>query len=88
MNEKDVIIMEFLDEIHPFAAPKVVIHYNLAENPDQYDVERRISGGMWSENTTANRLARLEEQGMIEIVREKGNYRKITDQGRNFLRDD
>jgi len=84
MNEKDDIILEYLDSISPSAEPPAVIYFNINRRDDEFDVSKRTDGG-FSKNTLHNRIELLEDLGLVKVVREKGRYRCITEEGRAYL---
>lgn len=76
MNEKDDIILEYLRDISPSAEPVAVIHWNLGEQNARH----------WDhKNTTRNRLEKLESAGLVESIEGTHGYRRITDQGKQWL---
>lgn len=74
MNEKDDIILEYLDEVGS-AEPPAVIHWNLEDRGADHVVR-----------TTKRRLKKLRSEGLIKIVYEDGSYHRITEKGRQYLR--
>lgn len=87
MNETDDVILEYLRDIRPSAEPPTVIHFNI-HNPRRgsLGLDARVTDGRFALNTLRNRLDRLEDVGLVEIVREKGRYRAITEDGLRYLR--
>lgn len=81
MNEKDDILLEYLQEVG-VAEPLSVIFWNLQ---DQHEVGFSI-------HTCRRRLLRLVEVGLVEIPRgadsKDTTYYRITDQGRKYLSGD
>lgn len=84
MNENDDIILEYLLKISPAAEAPTAIHFNLDRCAGELDYYKRTDGGI-SLDTVRNRIRRLEDIGLVEIVREKGKYRAITDDGEAYL---
>lgn len=87
MNEKDDIILEYLRAISPSAEPPTVIHYNIHRRADEFNLNTRTGGG-FSLDTLRNRIRRLEDIGLADVVREKGKYRAITEDGVEYLAGD
>lgn len=85
MNEKDDVILEALDYIHPVAISHTPLHWNI-ENTlrEELNVESRTGGG-FSLDTLRNRVSMLIDLGLIEVRREKGRYIAITEEGRKYL---
>lgn len=74
MNEKDDIILEYLEAVG-VAEPPAVIHWNLVETgPHEFSVR-----------TLRRRLARLSEANFVKIVNEEGRYYEIADNGLAYL---
>jgi len=85
MNEKDDIILEYLNSIAPSAEPPAVIYFNINRRSSEFNLDQRTDGG-FSLNTLRNRIDTLEDHGLVEVVREKGRYRAITEEGQAYLR--
>ncbi|MFD1515844.1 hypothetical protein [Halomarina rubra] len=79
MKPKDDVILAYLARIYPSAEPPKVIHWNL-EKTGEAD---------WVQMTTQRRLKKMEGHSppLVEIVNEKGGYRRITDAGIAKLRE-
>ncbi|WP_240471238.1 hypothetical protein [Halorubrum tropicale] len=77
MNEKDDIILEYLDDVG-VAEPPAVIHFNISRTEEVDFVEK----------TTKRRLKRLLGLGLVTLAYEKGRYYEITDEGRAYLAGD
>lgn len=86
MNEKDDVILEYLDRIYPAAEPPAVVYENLHRCDDVLDFTQRTGG--FSIDTLRNRMRRLEDVGLIDVVVKEGRYRVITEEGRQYLRGD
>ena len=85
MNEKDDIILEALDRLHPAAMSPTPLHWNIENEFSQaLNYEKRTNGG-FSLDTLRNRTERLVDLGLIEVRREKGSYLRITEEGRRYL---
>lgn len=78
MNEKDDILLEYLESIFPSAEPPKVLHYNIKSR----------SLGDWSIDTTRRRLEKLYSLALVEIPYERGKYYKLTQNGQAYLRGD
>lgn len=77
MNEKDDIILEYLEDID-VAEPPAVIHFNITRREKVSFVEK----------TTKRRLTKLLDLGLVRVAYEKGRYYEITDDGRAYLAGD
>lgn len=86
MKETDDIILEYLDDVYPSAVPPAVIHWNIHNRSEEYDLESRVRGGSFTKTTLGNRIGRLGEADLVKKVNQKAGYRKITDDGRAYLR--
>lgn len=85
MNEKDDIILEYLDRIYPSAEPPRTLYFNLGRWDEELGYSKRTSGG-FSYDTLRNRIDRLQGLGLIEVAREKNRHLAISDEGRSYLR--
>ena len=88
MNEKDDIILEALLHFSPGALGATALHWNIEQRlADELDYPERTNDG-FSLETLRNRITRLVDVGLIEVVREKGNYVAISKDGRLYLNGD
>jgi len=78
MNEKDDVLLEYLQDTGS-AEPPTVIHWNIT-------VDRET--GSFSIDTTRRRLSKLKDLGLVEEVKDRGAYHKITPDGKAYLRGD
>jgi len=73
MTARDDIILEYLAET------------GVSLNKRGLEVNLRGEGYDISYSTIKRRLPKLEEAGLIEVVRESGPWYRITDSGREYL---
>lgn len=76
MNEKDDVILEYLQETD-VSEPPAVIYFNITNR-----------GSDFSLRTLKRRLKRLRESGLVQIDYEEGRYHSISDDGRAYLAGD
>lgn len=86
MNERDDVLLEYLESIYPSAEPVTTIHWNIHEYRE--DLLEKNHCDTFSKNTARNRLKKLEDVSFVEISRETHNYRRITEEGMQYLRGD
>ena len=86
MKEKDILILEYFEDIYPSSEPPAVVYFNLLFRGDEFDLDDRT--GEFSKSTLRNRIRILEDNRLVEVTREKGNYRRISEKGRAFLSGD
>lgn len=85
MNEKDDVILEALNYLHPVAIGPTPLHWNIENRLSaELSYEARTGGG-FSLDTLRNRVDKLSKLGLLEITREKGSYLSITKEGKEYL---
>lgn len=83
MNARDDVLLDYLYEIHPSAAPPTPIHWNIHNRREELLDKHRCEP--FSKNTTRNRLRKLEKAGFVRIAREDSKYREITEEGIEYI---
>jgi len=76
MNEKDDVILEYLQETG-VSEPPAVIYFN---------IERR--GAEFSLRTLKRRLKKLRKSGLVQVDYQQGSYHSISEDGRAYLAGD
>lgn len=85
MNEKDDIILEALEHLHPAGMAPTPLHWNIENRLDDLlNYWERTDNG-FTYDTLRNRRERLLDLGLIEVCRVSGTYLCISEKGLEYL---